>query len=773
MKPLRGSQRNLFLSLDELQTIEQDFLKPPEKAPLGDLRIPLKFSCFSVSDQISQKLLKHLENVPHWKMAKPVLLGSWGRGELSPKSDLDVLFAGPESEVQQVVEELSQRGLRLRYRVPENLSDWSVGVEEKDWLALWGAKAFDLETSQELQRQQSVIFQSAVKKKKILSRLSQERAERNERFDSISNYLEPNLKYGGGGLRDIFQAQIVLDLFADKFSDSEYEKKILQYYLGFFLTLRQKLHFSGFADVLVGTEQHALAKWFGFESHQEFMRQIQRGISRVSFYSDWVMERAAASAVKLKTSEKKIFKTPQSLLSALKQDPSVLTQHQVRRDLDRLFGKDGVLKVSAKNRFQTLEKVLSVQSSDEWLQSVFRSRLIDKLCPRMIRLVGYVQHDQYHRFTADAHILQACREMKRVFKQKKSLEALVSVAKELNPTDWKILTWTCLYHDLAKGIPASDHSDLGLQWVREDFKKAGIPAKIWEEVAWLVKNHLALSQAAFRKNPKSPETWQELWNLDLNEKRLLRLAIFTAVDIRATNPEAWNDWKSKLLAGLVETLRAGETQNFLIVQKKLEKAGFDSSVLGALDRELFQVLKPQQLMEDLKLCSEDEGRWQVYRDRKKKIWVRFHQTQDHPGLLAQILSQLYSAGCSTLHALIHTIPDMGVYDWFQVQTQKDLGKLKKLLESLRVMDVAKPEIQFLDVQLVSQGKDEWVVSFKGVDQKGLLLRAVLELKELGCDIRSARVHTWGRQIEDLFHVRPLLMGPESFVEQLRKNLGLN
>lgn len=766
MKSQRSFQRNLFLPLESLQSLSDQILKAPSMPPTGDLKSPVRFSCFQFSEQLSQELLKSLQQIKSWSSARPILLGSWGRGDLCPKSDLDVLFVGPEDQVQMAVKEIEERGLRLRYRVPENLNDWSVGVEEKDWLALWGARALDSASAMELKLQQEKIFGRAQNKKKILKVLSKERKERNDRFDSISNYLEPNLKYGGGGLRDIFQAQILIDLFSEKFSDSEYEKRVLEYYLGFFLTLRQKLHLAGFSDILVGTEQHSLAKWFGFETHHEFMRQIQRGISRVSFYSDWVMDQASET----QKTKKATLKTPKALLLALKKDPSVMTQHLVRRDLDRLFGKDGDLKVSVKTRFQFLESVLSVKASDEWLQSVFRSRLIDKLCPRMIRLVGYVQHDQYHRFTADAHILQACREMKRVFKKPKELGALKSLSQELTALDWKILSWTCLYHDLAKGIPASDHSDLGLQWVKEDFKKAGISKNISEEVAWLVKNHLALSQAAFRKNPKSPETWQDLWSLDLDEKRLLRLAIFTAVDIRATNPEAWTDWKSKLMAGLVETLRSGETKNFLLVHRQLEKAGMDSRWLEALDRELFQVIKPQDLMQDLKLCVAAEGKWQIFRDRKKKIWVRFHQKQDHPGLLAQILSQLYSAGCSTMHALIHTVPEVGVYDWFQVQTQKDPTKLKKLLESLRAVEVAKPDIQFLDVQLISQGRDEWVVSFKGVDQKGLLLRAVQELKDLGCDIQSARVHTWGRQIEDLFHIKPLNISAQEFISQLRANL---
>lgn len=766
------SGRHAYLDPQNLKKIEASLL-PPKRAPTGDVEESPLFSGFQVSQILGDQVLRQWQEDPLWLEARPILLGSFGREELSPKSDLDLLFLGDESKILEWVTKREAQGVRIRYRVPQNRQDWAEGVAVADWLALWRAKALDPLSQRELSIQQEKIFSAKKYQKIILQVLVKERSERVLRFDSISNFLEPNLKYGSGGLRDLFQGLVILDLLKTQFPQVDREKKILQYYLGFFLTLRQKLHFSGFSDTLVSSEQVELAKWFGYKDLHEFMRQIQRGISRVAFYTDWILETARASTQRRKKIERRKPRTAQSLMLALKKDPSVLSQHQVRRDLDALFGSASQKsKVSFKIKGHFLKQVLDVRAADKWIQAVFRSRLIDKLCPRFVRLVGYVQHDQYHRFTADAHILQACREAKRLYKSPRSLGHLQKQAQELSLQDWQIISWTCLYHDLAKGMSGAGHSELGEKWVREDLKKYGLSTKFIQEVAWLVENHLELSIAAFRKNPKSPSTWQELQNRGLNEKRLLRLGIFTVIDIRATNPEAWNDWKAKLLEELMQTLRSGKTQTFLSVQKALEDEDEENvakDVLPALDSQIFEVLSASRLAKDIKLSLQEDSGWQVLRDAKKKIWVRYHQKSDRPGLLSDLLDILFSSGCAIQHALIHTLPQVGVYDWFQVQTSREPENLKSVLPKMKPSQKALA-VYFLKVELISQTPSEWVIGLQGLDQKGLLLKAAAQLKEFGCDIRSARVHTWGRQIEDLFHIKPMEMNPEELIDRLRRSL---
>ncbi|PIS11819.1 MAG: protein-PII uridylyltransferase, partial [Bdellovibrio sp. CG10_big_fil_rev_8_21_14_0_10_47_8] len=307
------------------------------------------------------------------------------------------------------------------------------------------------------------------------------------------------------------------------------------------------------------------------------------------------------------------------------------------------------------------------------------------------------------------------------------------------------------------------------KWVAEDLRAFGVSANVIKEVQWMVKNHLELSLASFRKNPQDPKTWEHLQSLGLTEARLLRLAVFTAVDIRATNPEAWNDWKAKLLANLVQKVRSGGTQTFFQVKKSLKKRGLQEDLWTRIDPQLFDVIPAAVLTKDLQMVLQKKLGWKVYRDRQNKIWIRYFQHQDQAGLLSQLVEKITGLGCSIQHALIHTVPNFGVYDWFQIQSNRDISRLQLWLGAKEVGPATrtKNKAEFMSIKMISQSPEEWILSFRGVDQKGLLLAATQKLKLAGADILSARVHTWGRQVEDLFHIAPMKITPEELLTRIR------
>jgi [protein-PII] uridylyltransferase len=430
--------------------------------------------------------------------------------------------------------------------------------------------------------------------------------------------------------------------------------------------------------------------------------------------------------------------------------------------------------VSLREKGKLLEKIFAPTTRDEVLVAVFRSRFIDDLCPRLRRLVGYVQLDQYHRLTADAHLLQAVREVRRLFLSPRQLGRLAFLKKDLQRKDLRILQWAALYHDLAKGLN-EDHSEKGEEWVYQDLKGYGVEKEVIAEVAWLVKNHLALSQAAFRKNPQDPQTWEELFHQGTTDQRLRRLALFTAADIRATNGEAWNAWKSELLAKVVKNWLQGRTKNFLQVKTHLP-ARLRNLSLETWDLQLFEAFPSRTIAEDLqKLASEQKSGVRLFKDKAKKTWVRFYTPMDRPGLLLQYLSLLYSFGCSVQHALVHTAEGFGVYDWFQISSSRSPALLEKYLamglEAVPPpMPREVPQVQFMEIDLVSETSQEWVIGFRGNDQKGCLLAATARITGLGGEILSARVHTWGRQIDDLFHIRPRPEKSADFLTKIREKL---
>jgi [protein-PII] uridylyltransferase len=757
--------------LDEEQWQKANEIFPPVFwTPNGDVRFASYFGGTQFGAWLGAELEVKLKSFPGFLECEPVSLGSWSRGELCPNSDIDLLFSGDADQVKNLVDRLHQAGLRIRYRVPADPEDWTVGVESFDVLALWKAKPLSSGSAAKLFAQQKRLWENKKSlRAKIFKDLLKERKQRAQRFNSISNYLEPNLKYGPGGLRDIEQALQICELFSEKFQNAGHALDVLHYYKAYFLTLRQKLHLMGCGEVLVNTAQFDLAKIFNFKSHKDFMRDLERGLSRTYFYSDWVFAVASASTQKIQGVQELKLKKPQDLYQALKSDSSPLVQQQVREHLNLVLPLKTRLK-SFHWSGKVLQDLLLPQTPRDVVQGVFQSRLIDKILPSMKHLVGYVQHDQYHRYTADVHIMQACVICKDVFKNPQQLGPLRSLHPQMKADDWRILAWSCLYHDLAKGLSAEDHSDLGVDIVRRDFKNYGFSKEFTEEVAWIVQNHLELSIAAFRKNPKSRATWEGLQAKGVQGPRLRRLAIFTVIDICATNPEAWNEWKARLLKELVDSLEAESTINYFslkqILQKKKLKGVED--LLQDFDVFLIESLPAGVLAADLKKAREvDHDLPPLIFKKPKELWIRFHSKVDREGLLAEFVQELYSLGAGVRHAAIQTLPGVGVYDWFQVGSSKSIPVLEKMLKNYKRISQEVPKVLYDDISWVSQDAEEWVLGFTGKDQPGFLTTATAALAALNLNIKSARVHTWGQQVNDLFTLRAPGKSSDEILEKIR------
>ncbi|WP_413287439.1 HD domain-containing protein [Bdellovibrio sp. HCB337] len=761
-----------YLSNEQWEKANEVF-PPVFWTPNGDVRFTSYFGGPQFASWLSSQLEEKLKAFPGFIECEPVILGSWSRGELCPISDIDILFCGPEGKVKDLTDRFHQAGLKVRYRVPKNPEDWTEGVESFDILSLWKAKPLSSEAASKLLLQQKRLWENKKQlRQSLIKDLLSERKQRASRYNSISNYLEPNLKYGPGGLRDIEQALQVYDLFSDKFQNPGHALSVLNYHKAYLLTLRQKLHLMGCGEVLVNTAQFDLAKFFNFKTHKDFMRDLERGLSRSHFYVNWIFQVASSSQKELQSTRELPFHKPTDLVEALKKYPNPLGQQKVRENLDRLL-PEKVVQKNARWFGKVLQEMLNPKASKDFVVSVFESRLIDKILPAIRHLVGYVQHDQYHRYTADVHIMQACVMLKEIYQNPKALGPLGTLYKELTDDDWKILSWSALYHDLAKGMHSEDHSDLGVEILRKDFKKYGFNKKFTEEVAWMVKNHLELSIAAFRKNPKSKKTWEDLEKIGAKGGRLKRLAIFTVMDICATNPEAWNEWKGRLLRDLVEAMNAPSTQNYFSLKQSLQKKKFKGleDLLADFDDFLLQSLSSPVLAQDLKKARESQESLNPLVFKKgKEIWVRFHSKKDQEGLLADYVQRLYSLGLGIRHASIQTLIGIGVYDWFQVSTSKNLQVIEKMLKNSQGVAKELPKVVYDQIEWVSIDDSEWILSFKGKDQVGFLSNATKALASTGLNIKSARVHTWGHQVNDIFILKTPKETPESLLTQIKEHL---
>ncbi len=721
---------------------------------LTDSRFPenVQQSRRRFSQWLEGRLKARLSEIGNFEELKPLALGSWSRGELCPKSDIDLLLLGDEKKVEAFVREAFKRGLKLRARTPEDPKDWTVGVEPFDILALLGIESQDERVRKNARR--------------ILSAVRKEREERRRRQDSVTAYLEPNLKFGVGGLRDIEQAMALGRLFARRFEKLDpYPFQVLATIKEELLFLRALLHLQGSGDILTATDQLEFTKILQQSSHAEFMKFIQSELERASFYGDWVV--AVCS-----TPEKNLVRRqPESMSSALQRletDPSILTQFEIRRrvrDLSQGLTPFEIGKV--------VHKALSGLKSDALIVALYRTRLLEVWIPDFQLIRGLVQHDHYHRFTADAHLVQTLREVERARTRSRSLGRLGRLTRELSATDWWILKLTALFHDLAKGR-GGDHSTKGAELVHQYLSEWNYPEAIKEDVSWLVANHLILSSAAFRQNPQAESTWKRLFERGVEGRRLALLALFTAIDIRATNPEAWNEWKSQLLWQLVENLRskrAMKLQGHLRYVRRHNAVEAVDWILN-LDPAILEILTPKVLLEDLHEAATSQTDLPVRVisrvKTKGRFWVRIHRKRDEPGIFLDLVSRFFGLGLSIQTACVHTLSGVGVYDWFCVRNEKSARQIALWLnQSNPPKPFVVPDVTFQTVELVAEDENEWIFSFRGKDTRGLLLAAADALANQGLSLNWARAHTWGQQVDDIFSVRPL--GEVNEVLQSLKN----
>lgn len=699
----------------------------------------------SVSKWLESELLQCLEQAPGWGSSIPIALGSFARGELTPLSDVDLMFLGEESVVLKVVTYLNERGIKVRYRIPEDHDDWMVGVDVFDQLSLLTARALTDEGESLVRRQRSrLLMLSMADKKELVRQMGENRKERGDRFDSISNYLEPNVKHGPGGYRDLLQSLIIWQLFPEKNFEVVYVDK-LKVISRFLLTIRDYLQLLGGNEVLVSSLQLELVDYFGFTSIKEFMLYFQKSVFLCNLVTDYFYEIALSDAV-----FEKIVDKPEvsDVFESLKFFPSVSQQMYYREKVisGQWCSLDGVVDG---NLLSWINPSMDVA----FLRSLFRSSLMHLLLPELKNLRGLVQHDQYHRYTVEAHLYVAMKEVLKISQNPHELGRMGEVALLLTDYDWKLLLWAALFHDLGKG-QKGEHSVVGAELVVNYLEKFGFDQSFIDEVEWIVENHLLISTAAFRKNPKSPLTWKELHSKGVQGGRLNRLSVFTAIDIRATNIDAWSSWKDRLLFELVAELSSEHVTKLFEVYKNLNADEGLLRWVSVLEPALLYEVNAEILAQDYYsvINGIDLDEVFFYQEKRRK-WVRFYREKDESGLLLKFVQVLYFMGCEVEMAFVQTIEGFGVYDWFKIDVDKPIKQLRKRYKSIKVNQLTVPEVFFDKIVVVSESDKEVLISFRGKNQRGALLAAANALSNEGLVIQWARVHTWGQQIDDTFSVK--------------------
>lgn len=768
-----------------------------------------------------------------WQQAGPWAVGSLAKGRLCPQSDIDLVFLGESTAATSVVATLLEAGIRVRSKVIEPKESLLTIADPRDRLAFLGLRPLVENYAQseranyedQLRRVQEFRDELLREPKAFLEQVLELRASRLKKASPLIGLLEPNLKMNAGGTRDIELLEGLLVaarsgrlgpkhsvLHPDEVNRIEARVQVIaaqivgvRYHLGLL---------EGASDTLTAQAQLEL---FGVDEREGGVKTLDRSRAalRASMGSllrgmDEIDRELRALIDLLRPKRKrgqiaKAEKTSQiaeaeSRIKAIESSPSfaLKMRNQSDRSLTDLI----------------LVKKLCLRADDLEAQFLWDSGALEVSVAGFSDVQFLVSHDQYHQLTVGAHLLRGVQTVETAIEKPKSLGISLSrVARRLSAEHWVALMWAALYHDVGKGSDR-DHSIVSTELIKKDWSRfeKEIPSfnhwmsdRVRDQIVWLIENHLILSTAAFRKNAESPETWRALHEAGVSEDRIDLLTVFTAIDILATNPQAMTAWKERLLFELCQRLHQPQAKGVGALGEALSHKGLSNLVAYQFDPNVVVGVGPKRLAHDVELsikqvqASEDEAISVrlLRRARPNRLYVRFARAADDRGLLLKCLHSLRSVGLSIRHASIHsfepTLLPLGVYNWFEVRPPAHLNSVGVVRLQKRLTKIANseeenltgPEARTVEAQMsvkanrrsavevstVQISENEWVFSFKGTDEAGFLARIMSALHACGASVKWARVHTWGRQADDVVAVLSLSgLDPEEFACRVRHQL---
>jgi [protein-PII] uridylyltransferase len=533
-----------------------------------------------------------------------VAVGGYGRGELAPFSDVDLLFLLPYKQTprtEQVVESLLyllwDLGLKIGQStrsVEECLrqakSDLTIRTGLLEARYLWGDEA--------LFRELKKRFDSEVVRGTAAQFVEAKLAERDERHRRVgdSRYqLEPNVKEGKGGLRDlhtlfwiakyIYRIDDVAKLVDLGVLSAEESQRFARAQ-SFLWTVRCQLHYlAGRAEErLTFDVQTEIGRRMGYTDHagsrgvERFMKHYflvakdvgdltrifcaileadQQRKRRLSWVR-WGIGRRGLDGFMLDgerltiPSDDFFKKDPVALLRLFhvaQQQGLDIHPRALRRVSQSLRLIDKRLREDLEANRLFIEILTSRNDPETALRRMNEAGVLGRFIPDFGRVVAQMQYDMYHHYTVDEHTLFAIGILHKIEDGLLRDELPLATALAATILSRRALYLAVLLHDIAKGR-GGDHSVLGERVALKLGPRLGLSAEETETVAWLVRWHLLMSGTAFKRDIGDPQTIGDFVGLVQSPERLKLLLILTTADIRAVGPQVWNGWKAALLRDL-------------------------------------------------------------------------------------------------------------------------------------------------------------------------------------------------------------------------------
>ncbi len=774
-------------------------------------------------------------------------VGGFGRGELFPFSDVDVLVLldapvgtpGQSPELAQSIERFItacwDSGIDIGSSVrsvteclEEGQRDVSIQTSllESRWLC----------GSQRLFKTFRLAYDHAMNPRAFLRAKTLEMLQRHQKFEDTPYALEPHCKESPGGLRDL---QVVMWVaraagFGKTWRElstngliTPFEARQLKRNEGLLKLIRARLHCVAQRreDRLVFDLQTAVAHTFGYQggrdqrASEKLMRRYYWAAKAVSQLNQilmlnmeeringledapqrWITEDFLDRGGMLEVASDDLYhRNPHAILNtfAVYQSQSGLSGlsartlralYNARNLMNANFRKDAV------NRATFMRILRASQGQTHALRMMNATSVLGRTLWVFRRIVGQMQHDLFHAYTVDQHILMVVRNIRRFFIPEHAHEYPFCSQLAAQWDQPYILYLAALFHDVAKGR-GGDHSILGAREVRRFCRDFQIDAKDAELIEFLVAQHLTLSHIAQKEDLSDPFVIDRCASIMKTGRRLTGLYLLTVADIRGTSPKVWNAWKGKLLEDLYRlTLRAlgGAKPNVAaeIEARKIEArhalnllsfpSGIEQPLWKTLDLRYFARHDANDIAWHARSLAHHLHR------RKPLVTARMSSlgeslqvlvyAPDRADLFAQICGYFDNAGFDILDAKIHTTQTAYALDTFEVvspnleQHHRDLISLVEnqlALALLQANTLPEPRrsrvsrrVRFFPVtprvQLTPDDHAQhWVLTISASDRSGLLYAVARILAKYHINLQLAKITTLGERVEDTF----LIDGP--------------
>ena len=792
-------------------------------------------------------------------------VGGYGRGEMAPESDVDLLFLMKDGDPSPQIEALTEYMLYMLWDLGLKVGHASRSVDQclklaKDDQTILTSLldlrhlAGDEDLSEKLYRQ----FRKTITRGKGRAYIAAKLAERDSRHTQEGNsryVIEPNIKEGKGGLRDL-HVLYWITAFLDRDGTITDPQRAMDYTkLGLF-DERAAQRFRRAADFLWRTRHHLHwtagrpTEQLSFDMQVKLAPKMGHAVEEVEvaverFMREYFINARSVGALTriacAKLEAERAIRLPKSLDALLPGSRRNLKNKDFYIDHGRLNFADPMTIREKPSQIMQLFETAGRRNidihPDAFSEIDFRRNLIDsnfrhapehseifqatllnakapyatlktmneagvlgRYLSEFGGIVSRTQFNMHHAYTVDEHTLRLIDNFDDLTKGrlKDEIPVASNVASEFGETQRLTMFLACLLHDTGKG--KGDQCIEGAQLAHKACQRMGIPQSITDDVAWLVRRHLDMSETAQRRDISDPETIENFAKLMGSKRRLDLLLVLTVSDIRAVGPGIWNDWKATLLRSLyIATEAYLEGREDLAPKAKIESR--KGQLFERLSSDTAEAIAPittllpesywlgfsmakmvlhAEFFETLLKTGHDPKtdtaiKIRVNRRRNAtELWV---MTRNRAGLFRDLSLAITASGASITGAQLNTGEGGLVINTFYLlgpDGEAFSAKSPHILDNLRetAFRAAKGDTDNLVIPKglksrragaipvqarvkfpETEGRDTSIIEVQGRDRPGLLHALSDFLTASGLDISSAHIEVVGAMAVDVFYVR--------------------